>query len=81
MKKLRFAMRKNSASRLNNKSATKEYFEVNFVSNEEMFEEYENAQVSQLFNTPLAVAIYFQNAGRIEKLFLEELSKHHITIK
>lgn len=42
---------------------------------------YETFQVRQRFNTAVAVENYSQCDSRTEKLFLEQCSKHYITMK
>lgn len=45
-----------------------------------MANEYETAQGFQLLNTALAVSMYSESDGCIEKLSLEQFSMNHITI-
>lgn len=65
------AMRKKASNHLNKKSAAMEHFKVDSVTNKEMVNGYETAQVHRLLNTALAAANYYQSDGRIEKLFVE----------
>lgn len=52
---------------------------MNSVLTEEMFKEYETAQIRQVINTAMVVNIYVQSEVRIENLFVELMYKKHMT--
>lgn len=74
-------MRNKAPSRWNKKWEAMEHFDVGSVSNEEIFNELETAQVRQLFNIANAGGIYSESEGLIFQLFMELFLKLQETLK
>lgn len=69
-KQIGFAMRRNSVSCFNEKSAATGHFQVHYAFNDDMFKVYETAKVFRLFNIAMDMDIYYESYCRFVQLFV-----------